>query len=244
MLILKIESPMTNNWEDIWNNRKITVEQELSILETLIKNDGFDTPFGFMKEKDWRDYVDSISHTLNINNKDTIFEVGCCAGAFLFPFYERNIFVSGIDISSSLISVAKKYLHTNAKFLTNKEAINVDSTEKFDFLFANHVFHYFPNLEYANKVLETMLAKSNKAVIITGIPDFEKKSESENFRKGALSEKEYNEKYDGLSILYFYKKWFQDIALLHNYNCYFNDHNMPGFVQNKFRFDCTLKRNF
>ena len=131
MLILKIESPMTNNWEDIWNNRKITVEQELSILETLIKNDGFDTPFGFMKEKDWRDYVDSISHTLNINNKDKIFEVGCGAGAFLFPFYERNIFVSGIDISSSLISVAKKYLHTNAKFLTNKEAINVDSTEKF-----------------------------------------------------------------------------------------------------------------
>jgi hypothetical protein len=85
-----------------------------------------------------------------------------------------------------------------------------------------------------------MLNISNKIVMISGLPDIKLKSESEKFRRGMFSEDDYKIKYQGLDILYFNKDWLISLGLDQNYDCFFTSHEMPGFAQNDFRFDCTF----
>ena len=233
---------MINNWKNIWNKREFPNSTELSTLETLIMCDGFDSPLGIMKQYDWRNYINNIHNQLQIEPKDSIFEIGCGAGAFLFPFYEKNYKIGGIDISESLIDIARKHMPEFEFNLLQKEAFELESNFKYDVILANHVFHYFPSLDYAKIVLEIMFSISNKIISITGIPDFDLKSESEIFRRGLLTQSEYKIKYEGLDILYFSKEWFSKLAYSNNYICIFSNHTMPGFPQNDYRFDCIFKK--
>ena len=126
--------------------------------------------------------------------------------------------------------------------LLHKEAVEIETNFKIDVILANHVFHYFPSIDYAKNVLEKMFLISNRVISINGLPNFDLKLESETFRRGLLSEDEYKIKYEGLDILYFSKEWFSKLADLNNYNCIFTNHTMPGFAQNDFRFDCILQK--
>ena len=64
-------------------------------------------------------------------------------------------------------------------------------------------------------------------------------------RKGLLTEKEYQLKYKGLEILYFDKRWFEVIAEKVGFSVELFKHEMPGFAQNQYRFDCVfVKKEF
>ena len=41
-----------------------------------------------MSESDWKKYIKLVLERYNINKEDSIFEVGCGAGAFLYTLYE------------------------------------------------------------------------------------------------------------------------------------------------------------
>lgn len=233
---------MLQNWETVWNKREISKCKDYTTLETLIMCDGFDTPLGIMKEMDWRNYIQIIHDKLKIRLNDSIFEIGCGAGAFLYPFYEKKYNIGGIDISKSLIDIAQTHMPEYKFNLLHKEAVEIQTNLKIDVILANHVFHYFPSIDYAKNVLEKMFLISNRVISITGLPNFDLKLESETFRRGLLSEDEYKIKYKGLDILYFNKEWFSKLADLNNYNCIFTNHTMPGFAQNDFRFDCILQK--
>jgi len=66
--------------------------------------------------------------------------------------------------------------------------------DEFDAILSFSVFFYFPDYEYAEKVLSEMLRVSKKdaKILIADIPDLSKKEESERHRREALSEEEYN----------------------------------------------------
>jgi len=93
------------------------------------------------------------------------------------------------------------------------------------------------------KHLIYFLKKARRSIYISGIPDINFKKEQEKYRKDSLSEQEYQNKYKGLDILYFDKKWFIDQAKSKNFTIEFYNHEMPGFAQSKFRFDCHFKNN-
>ena len=156
-----------------------------------------------------------------IVNGESIFEVGCGSGAFLLPFYENNFHISGIDFSRNLIQIAKRSMPDAAKNFNLTEASLLSSSPRFDMVLANHVFHYFPSLEYASIVLIQMLLKSNRAVALLGIPDSNTKDKSEAERRGLLSEGEYEKKYDGIGILYFHKDWISKIAIMNGFTAQF-----------------------
>ena len=233
---------MLQNWKTVWDKREIPESTNCSTLEALILCDGFDSPLGIMNETDWRNYIQLMFYKLEIEINDSVFEIGCGAGAFLYPFYEKFFKIGGIDISKSLIDIAKIYMPEFKFHFLHKEAIEIETDFKYDVILANHVFHYFPSKDYAKIVLEKMFLISNKVISITGLPDFNLMIESENFRRGLLSEEEYKIKYVGLDILYFSKEWFIKLADLNNYNCIFQNHTMPGFAQNKYRFDCIFTK--
>lgn len=228
-----------NKWKKIWNNRK-PIAQKLSSLRKLLKVDGFDTGAGKLDEKDWRKYVKLISEILKVKKNDSIFEVGCGAGAFLYLFYKQGREVGGIDYSRALINIAKNVMKDMS--FEVKEASRLNTGKKYDFVVSFGVFHYFPNIFYAKTVIEKMINKANKAAAIFDIPNLELKKESEEARKQLLPEGEYQKKYKGLKHLYYSKKWFQ--KLIENYNCdiVIFDQAINNYSNSDYRFNVIINK--
>lgn len=230
---------MTNNWSNIWQKR-ILDTGITSTLQQLIAADGFDSSFGTINGDVWLDSVQHVKQQLGICISHSIFEVGCGAGAFLYPFHQAGNSVSGIDYSPNLIDIAKQHM-PNGDFEVS-EAIEIDEHKSFDFSLAYGVFLYFPNYDYAKTVLNKMLACSSHGVAILDVPDLEKKEEALTYRRGALSEKEYDERYRGLDHLYYKKNWFLDVVLDESVDIYIEDQNIEGYGNSKFRFNVFIKK--
>ncbi len=231
-----------NNWHRIWSNRTSQQAADGSMLERLISADGFDSPLGLMAENDWRAYVALFAKRTEIVKGDSIFEVGCGAGAFLYPFYEASFEIGGIDYSRELIQIAQNAMPEKKSEFNTQEASVCQIAPRADVVVANHVIHYFYSLDYSFTVLDLMLRKAIRVVSISGIPDADKKENSEKERRGLLTAEEYEPKYRGLELLYYKKEWFSEMASAHGFDVQFFPHEMPGFAQNRFRFDCVMKR--
>lgn len=230
-----------NKWHQVWSRRKSTPGLPANVLQQLIELDGFDTPLGAMSENDWRTYVAVFAERCNLAMGDSIFEVGCGSGAFLFPFYQQGHPIGGIDYSEELIRVAKSFMPERQAEFSVMEAKEF-SELPVDVVVANHVIHYFSSLSDAETVVSKMLCKAVKSVYVSGVPDAALCIESERERRGLLSPDEYEAKYEGLEILYYDREFFAELAKAYSYNVRYFDHGMPGFAQNQFRFDCLMTR--
>jgi SAM-dependent methyltransferase len=235
-------SEYLNNWHKIWSNRQVVSRADYSVLQNLIIMDGFDTPLGHMTEDQWLSYIELFRQRCGMQADDSLFEVGCGSGAFLYPFAEQGHEIGGLDYSVELIAHACEVLPAWREDILALEAIRMDVNKKFDITVANQVFHYFSSPEYAREVVIKMIGKTRKTVYITGIPDAALYEESEQERRGILTPEEYEKKYEGLEIQYFDREFFSKIAANQQLDCTFRSHNMPGFAQNKYRFDCMLKK--
>jgi trans-aconitate methyltransferase len=230
---------MTQNWKEIWNKRKTT---EALDLGELIKLDGFDTGAGKIEPKEWREYTDIIAKKLSLKNGQSVFEVGCGSGAFLYSLKEKlDLKVGGLDFSSSLVDFAKKAMPEGDFFAM--DASQISSTPQYDFVVSNGVFHYFSSLDVAEKILETMISKAKTAVAVLEIPDAKTKEASENMRRDKLTHAEYEAKYKGLEHIYFSRDWFKNIADKHGFKFESFDGCVPGYVQNNFRFGFIMWKN-
>lgn len=225
-----------DNWRDIWNKRKLP--NKSSLLQSLIVADGFDSGAGEILEENWLRYVEWIITVLKIKVGDSIFEIGCGAGAFLYPFWKRGHKVMGVDRSETLIDIAKNVM-SNASFsVCDANAISLD--DKYDYVVSNGVFHYFPDVEYAEKVLSRMLQKALKKILISEIPSLASRDKSEKFRMGKLGSGEYKEKYKGLEHLYYSREWFDQMAEIYNCKIEIFDQNINDYGNNDFRFNVVL----
>jgi len=227
------------NWKSIWAKRELTSEYD-TVLSKLISADGFDTGFGTIKEEDWISYIDHVSAKLNIIPNDSIYEVGCGSGAFLYNFYKNKHNIGGIDYSENLIVIANQYLEAGQ--FKYDEAIMIDEKIKYDTVLSNGVFFYFPSLEYAKKVLNKMINKATKSIAILDVSDQEWKNKSLKIRKGNMTEEEYSKRYSGLDHLYYSKQWFIDIALKHNLKIEIEQQNINNYQNNSYRFNVFLYR--
>lgn len=231
-----------NNWHRVWSNRTPVGVSEGSELQRLIALDGFDSPLGLMLEAEWAAYVDLFARRSGVRQQDSIFEVGCGSGAFLYPFVQRGHRVSGIDYAPELINVARAAMPAYADGLQIVEAAACSVVPSADVAIANHVVHYFPSLAYAERVIDIMLRKASRVVSLSGLPDEAMRQESEDARRSLLTVDEYQKKYRGLEILYFGRGWLADRAAERGFEALFFPHEMPGFAQNQFRFDCVMTK--
>ncbi len=226
-----------NSWDKIWNNKTEDINQ-LTILSRLIKVDGFDTGFGSIDEDAWRKYSEYVKHKLNIKDNESIYDVGCGAGAFLYNFLNITQKVGGIDYSKNHIEIALKYIEFgDFKF---GQATDLDAVP-YDHVVSNSVFFYFPSFEYAHEVLTKMCLKAKKTVAILELNDFDLKDEFLEVRKSHLTEEEYQLKYNGLDHLFFSKSWFYEFAKKHSYEISIEQQNINNYQNNQFRFNVYLK---
>ena len=184
------------NWKEIWDNK---AKINGYIHEALIKADGFDLGAGSFSLENWLEYTGELIAILRLQEHDSIYDVGCGSGAFVYPLYIRGHKVGGVDCSETLIEFANKVM-PKCDFSQGEAALlNVDN--KFDVVVSHSVFQYFPSLNYAEDAIVRMLGKANRLVAIFDINDKSKESVYHEIRKGAMSQEEYDEKYSGLQHL-------------------------------------------
>jgi len=232
---------MNNRWKEIWEQKSLnSIIKDDSILNNLLKLDGFDSGFNSLTDEIWLEYTAYISDILKIKKDFSIFDVGCGSGAFLYPFYCKNHKIGGIDYSQSLIEAAS-YFMPEGSFLAD-EAINLSIDETYDIVFSNGVFLYFPNFDYAKAVLTKMLEKAKYSVAVLEVSDIEMKEEALNMRRSCMSEEEYHKKYDGLDHLYYSKNWFLELANELNCDIQISQQNIRNYPNNAFRFNVFMNK--
>lgn len=226
-----------NNWKSIWNKRKSKVEND--ILDSLIIADGFDRGAGKIGNQEWIEYTCWIGDKLGIQMGDSIFEVGCGAGAMLYDYcYNMKCKVAGVDYSIEQIKIAKKVMPEMD--FNVMEAINIANKDKFDYVFSNGCFEYFPDKDYAKTVLMKMISKAKKAVAVLDTNDIELFDLAKKIRKGALSEGEYENKYKGFEHLFFSRQYFEDIAKEKGLEIEIFNQNIKNYLNGKFRFNVII----
>lgn len=226
------------SWENIWSKR--VSEANPDTLTNLISLDGFDSSVNKISAESWLEYVFHVSNKAGITNEHSVFEVGCGSGAFLYPLHSRLRKFGGLDYSKVLIDIAKKTMPEGDFSYCAAHECNTD--DKYDFVIANSVFHYFSGYDYAENVLLLMLEKANLGLVILELPNWGTKSESELSRRGALEVAEYEEKYKNLQHLYYPTSFFENFALKHHLAYSVTEQSIEGYSQSAYRFNCYLNK--
>jgi hypothetical protein len=76
-----------DKWKKIWNKDE---RVNKIILESLIKADGFDSGAGSFTVNDWINYTNEFYKVLDIKSNDSLYDIGCGSGAFVYPLYLDN----------------------------------------------------------------------------------------------------------------------------------------------------------
>lgn len=226
-----------SNWRKIWNddNRVKNI-----ILDCLVRADGFDGGAGSFSVDDWLYYTNMHYEQLEIDASDSLFELGCGSGAFLYPLYLSGHKIGGLDYSETLIEIARRFL-PGAGFVV-QDALSLNTSELFNVVFSHSVFHYFESHAYAKTVVPRMLEKSKKKVAIFDINDFSKRDLYEQVRMAGLSASEYKKKYKGLDHQFYCKEWFEELADEFGVSIKIYDQSYEKYTNSELRFNVILEK--
>ena len=224
-----------NKWREIWENRAHGGAPADSILLNLLQEDGYDT-MGAVTEQAWRAYVQTIADRLQLRPGDSVFDVGCGAGAFLWCLREAGHPVGGIDYSASQIIRARQVM-PGVTDLDVGEAQALEAAPAYDVVTACGTFLYFPGLSYAANVIERMAAKAARGVALLDLPDLAQKDEILRQRKEALGEEAYTRRYAGLDHLYYSRAWVQEKLERLGLTCTLENQCLEGYLHAPHRFN-------
>lgn len=223
-------------WRDIWAARRLEPARGTALAQ-LLAADGFDTGFGTMPEAAWRDYVGRCAERLGITASDTVFEVGCGAGAFLYPLAERGCRVGGLDYSPALITLARAAM-PNGSWQDGEAGVALPTA---DVVLASGVFLYLPSPAEAERVLISMATAARRGLMVLDVPDAARRAATEMQRRATLGESEYERRYAGLQHLYLDRDWFP--PRLPGYTVAIEDQAIPGYANSAGRFNVFARRS-
>lgn len=240
-----------NSWPEIWGKKGLnltaesitkghTTEEIVLELKQLAGHDsiGVQAPFETFYRYHTQ-YKNELSFSSSgMREISSVFEIGCGAGAELYLFQQEGLKVGGIDYADSLVKVAGGVLDNPVELLCG-EAKDTPSDVKYDSVFSNGVFFYFPSQEYAEKVLEIMYEKSRYSIGLTS-HDLAKKDAFLEYRSQTI--KDYAERYRGLDRLFLGKDFFLNFAEKHGLSVRFSTFSLPSFWNNDFSYNVFMTR--
>lgn len=226
---------MSPTWQEIWRERRLDLSHS-TVQKRLMAADGLDTAFGSLTESAWRAFVRHVAQTLGLEPGESVFEVGCGAGAFLYDLYETGCTVAGVDLSEALVGYARDAMPDGSFEVA--DAAEMAASRTYDFVVSCGVFLYFPSLPYAREVIRRMATHAVKGIAILDVPDRALEEKALAARRAALGESAYDERYRGLSHLYYDREWLtralQDEGAT---KLVVEDQNIPGYGNSAFRFN-------
>lgn len=230
-----------SDWQAIWERRTAAGPQP-SGLEDLIAHDGFNSGAGRISTQDFQLYALRVVEWLGVVDGDSVFEVGCGAGALLHAMSgHRQLHVGGCDYSEAQVSRARHVMPGGDFQAENAVDFRLDPA--FDVGVSNSVFQYLDGLEEAGAVIKRLLGKSRRAIAILDVPDAEFEVESEDMRRAELSPGEYERMYADLSHLYFRREFFAARAEAEQCRYELRESFVPNYPNGKFRFSILLVKS-
>ena len=234
---------MGNKWKEIWNRRKpvtdgLAGDWEHVYLELKLLN-GYDVMEGGVPLKALLNFHAGLVELLDLTPGKSVYEVGCGAGANMYLMQREGMIVGGSDYAEGLIETAHAVV-PNAREIGAMEAADIPTEEKYDAVYSCGVFSYFPDHAYATRVLECMLKKSRYAVGITELHDRAKRQDYLAFRRANIPN--YDERYEGLSRLFFRREFFEEFAARHDLRLVFPNLEMANYWNTPFIFTCFMYR--
>lgn len=212
---------------------------------TLKTLDGFDVGGEYLTFQAFKQQYTQIKNELEFNSRSSkheiksVFEIGCGSGANLYLFQQDGIKTGGIDYSDNLSKIARGILN-NCEELICGEAVNTPASIKYDSVLSNSVFSYFPDYDYALKVLEIMYSKSNYSIGIIDVHDVNKKEAFTQHRLATVEN--YAEIYKGLDKLFYSRDLFMNFAEKHGLNIRFAYSDVPRYWNNEFIFNVFMTK--
>ena len=235
---------MANQWKRIWNQREnhlgsVDVSDRKAMFLEMKRMDGFDIADGGIPYESLMEQYRFMEEKLCLQGGDSVFEVGCGCGANLYLLHEEGFDVGGLDYSAALIEAMRKTFPEHVlKECICDEAIHLLTDERYHAVFANSVFSYFPDLSYAEEVLERMFAKTMRSIGILDIHDVKKQEAFIQYRM--RNTPDYEERYRDLPKLFYSRTFFEDFASRHNMRVQFAETELDGYWNSGFVFDCYL----
>jgi len=228
------------SWYRIWRkkgrNLVFPASSSEELLRMLLCLAGYDSPTASLSMQDWSTHIEYVKRTLALTADDSVFEVGCGAGAFLYGLQRYCRTVGGLDYSRPLLKVARKVLTSNC--LITAEAIRLPASPKYDHVVSQGVFHYFPDEAYAAQVVRRMVAKAVRTVAVLDVNDAAKAEEAREQRRKAYADSGHpNEE---LSQLYLHREFFRMLADELNCHLRIDESVMRKAINSGFRYNAFL----
>lgn len=232
---------INNNWLKIWQKREahfneVKMNSDKDVFLELKRVDGFDVVGGGISYESLIKQHHDILNRLSSHKIESVFDVGCGCGANLYLFQKEGLKTGGIDYSSTLVKIAKNVLAPEKTLeLICGEAISIPTQEKYDSIYSNSVFSYFPDEKYAESVLDKMLQKTKYSIGLIDVHDLSKKDAFIDFRRKNIEN--YDEKYKDLNKFFYSKEFFEKWADKNKLDLKFFDSQVEGYWNKDFVFD-------
>lgn len=241
-----------SRWKEIWNKRE--AEESLEELKDDVKKtllelkriDGFDLTDSLDFDS-FKAQFDEMRNELSWNGKTgknipmkSVFEVGCGAGSSLYLFEKTDSDTErtgGIDYSDAMITNAEKVLDKYDELYV-AEASAIDTSKRYTSVFSTEVFPYFPDLEYAEEVVNRMIEKAEYSIGVIGACDEKRRHDFFECRRKLTPD--YDEKYRDLDKMFYPKSFFIDIADKRGLDIKFCRSDMKGYWNNPFIFNVYM----
>ena len=234
---------MKNQWHTIWNRRQPSKEAFLGdwqeIFLELKRINGFDVMEGGIPLASLLAQSARIKELLRLTAGQSVYDVGCGAGANLYLLAREGLAVGGTDYAAPLIEIAQRVL-PDARELTCTEADAFDIQIKYDAALSNSVFSYFPDEAFAARVLTRMLEKTTGAIGLIDLHDADKEEDFLAYRRATIPD--YDERYKGLGKFFYRRSFFEGFARMHNLSIDFPTIEMEGYWNTPFVFNVFMYR--
>ena len=179
---------------------------------------------------------------IGLERDDSICELGCGSGAFLWGLRDSCPFIemTGIDYSKGLLDIARGMLPQGDFRLGDLRSKNVVKGQYQDIL-AHGVVHYLKRND-ALDLLSQCFGHSNQTVAVFDIPNLESRASAEAVRAAEMDENEYQLKYAGLTRTYFAWDDFAEICP-DNWELRRGSCLMPNYKNGPFGFSAIFSRS-
>ena len=234
-------------------------ERDSTRLRDLIALDLF-VGFSSVSVDAWNDMVCSLETRLSLNPSQRICDIGCGAGALLFPLYERGYRnLAGVDFAPRLVEICRKVIPEGDFRVCEASRLTFDA-ETFDVVLCNSVFQYFPHLAYAKDAFREMIRilKPDSQGAVLDIPDAQKMNLYEieaTTRRRAMSHlrpmlaylrpiltRFLHLPYTIFPHTSYERSWFAALANEYKLEYEIVDQSISGYLNSRFRFNFFFRK--
>lgn len=177
-IVLDEEKYANDFAEDIEKEKENKVEQWSSLYDMLYTNSkdvsNLKTNFATwndsytgneIPEIEMKEWLDSTVRRIQYLKPNSILEIGCGTGMYLFRLQEDCEFYHGIDISKEAVAYVNRVMASNKEKYCNVKLECTDTksfldntNSTYDFVLMNSVVQYFPNADYLVDIIGKLVS--------------------------------------------------------------------------------------